>query len=139
MGRTRRLSLARRVAGFAVFWVLLLVKTAAASYHVSYEYYVYCTGTPDSPMMGEAYLEDTTYCSGDYSFSGGNQNVSSARFLADIATGQITAFADAYGHFEAPYSYWDATGRIERISFKDDITFTVPAGEYPDGVDDRRR
>ncbi len=117
--------------------VLLIAQPAQAAHYVQYDYYAYASGTDGIPVMGEAFLWDTTYCAGDYTKTGGNQNLGHAAFMADISTGQVTAFTNATGHYEEPYSYWSGTGRVEHVAFKDEITFTVPAGTYPDGVEVR--
>ncbi len=117
--------------------ILLTAQPALAAHFVQYEYYAYASGTDGIPLMGSGYLTGTTYCAGDYTKTGGNQNEGHAAYMADLATGQVTAFTYAVGHREDPYSYWNGTGRVEHIVFKDDITFTVPAGTYPDGVEVR--
>ena len=99
--------------------------TASAEQLVGFEY-----------LTDDAYLYDQAYVEGHYIQPGYSEagNYASLGFVADIACGLVGAYTTAVGVQMDPYEFYLATARVEHIALHDELTFVVPAGDYPDGL-----
>jgi len=117
-----------------ILFLLVVMAFPASAYYVSSDYYVYATDSDGIPIRGDVLLMDETYVDGDYTKSGGSGNYGSAAFYANMFTATVSAQAYAHGVKTDTNHFQTGTGRVEDISFLDLLTYTVPAGYYPDGV-----
>ena len=122
-------------AGWVLFLLVVLAFPAIA-FEVSYDYYVFAADSDGIPIMGDAILDGQTYVDGDYTKLGGYENYGSAVFYANLVTATVSSWAYAHGTQTGPNStnVHNGTGRVQKIGFRDKLTYTVAAGYYPDGV-----
>ncbi len=110
---------------------------ATANVLLQYEHYVYAVGSDGIPIMGEENLPGQTSYEAEYTKSGHPEagNYGHVHYAADLATGRVQAYAFSQGRVTDFWPYhFAATGKVERICVRDEITFVVPAGTYPEGV-----
>jgi len=114
--------------------ILLLLAAPVAAFEVSYGHYCYATSSDGIPIMDDDVLTGQSYVDGDYIKTGAHGNFGAVVYYADISTATVSAYAHSHGVQTGPYSFPSGTGRVNKIMFRDQLTFTVPAGYYPDGV-----
>lgn len=115
--------------------LIIALGSPASAYRVSYEYYVYASDSDGTPIMDEAYLDGVAYCQASYRKDGGYGNYGTADYRASLRAGTVQMHAHAHGTQISLYNFPSATGRVERVEFMDNLTYSVPAGTYPDGVE----
>jgi len=109
---------------------------ATATTYVRYDYTVSAYGDVTNSITDDAYLYDQTFVEGEYTQVGdtGAGNYTTVKFLADIAAGRIFSYTKAVGVHEGGYNYYGGTARVEHIEFREEITFTIQSGTYPEGL-----
>lgn len=124
-----------RIASSTVFLLILAgIAIPAAAFRVSHDYYVYATHSDGIPITGDDYFDGQVYTTGDFTKTGDHGNYGTAYFSASLQSGIVSAHAHAHGTQISTYDFPSATGRVEQISMMDNLTYTVPAGTYPEGV-----
>jgi FlgD Ig-like domain len=115
--------------------IFLAPVSSVATYEVAYNYYCYATNSDGIPIMDNDVLSGESFVEGNYTKIGADGNYGTATFYADISTATISASAHSHGLQTGPYTFPSGTGRVERISFRDQLFFTVPPGYYPDNFE----
>ena len=123
-------------------WILavvccLPVVPAAATVLISYEHYVYATSSDGIPIMADVNLPGATSWSAEFTKTGDPTagNYGYVNYGCSLATGRVRTYAFSRGAVSDSYPYgFTATGRVVQNRMVDGLTFTVPAGTYPDGV-----
>jgi hypothetical protein len=130
-----------RTTALAALILLAAVATfdaaQAQTYRILYEHYVFATGG-DPPVQDTGLLNNQPTLYGQYSHIGeaAADNYAEARYFVDLHRRAMGSYAYCRGSVENFWPYgFTATGRVERIAFDLDFTFTVPAGTYATGVD----
>lgn len=123
-------------------WILVVVcclaaVPAAATVLISYEHYVYATSSDGIPIRADVNLPGATSWSAEFTKTGDPTagNYGYVNYGCALATGRVRTYAFSRGVVSDSYPYgFTATGRVVQNRMVDGLTFTVPAGTYPDGV-----
>lgn len=110
----------------------------AAGYGISYDYYVYATGSDGIPIMDDQTINGLAEIHEIHTKTGdpGAGNYGQVNFYANLHTGSVGARSFANGGVTDYWPYgFVATGRTYNIGFFIYLYFTVPAGYYADGVE----
>lgn len=116
---------------------LLLAVPAGATVLVSYEHYVHAIGSDGVPLSADVNLPGATWWAAEVTKEGHPSvgNYGHVKYDCDLATGRLRTHAFSRGVESDLWPYhFTATGRVPQNRMVDRITFTVPAGTYPDGV-----
>jgi len=122
----------------AALVLVLLAHPVLADFGVSYDHYIYakCSGddtaiAADEVLTGQTHIYQSFTKDGDPDLG----NYATVSYFADLRNGWVGSNAYALGVENPDYPYWcHSTGRVNNIRFWDNLTFTIPAGYYPDGV-----
>lgn len=74
------------------------------------------------------WLEDSAHAEGPY------DDLADASYFASLSSGEMEVSAYAVNHIRANGWSFAATANCEDIIMLDDLTFTIPPGDYPEGV-----
>lgn len=109
----------------------------ARAYSIIYQHYVNATNG-NGPLSGEGILYGQPELYEEQTVQGdpAADNYGTLRYFADLPAGALGSYTYSEGDVTAFYPYgFEATARVGQISFAIRLDFTVPAGEYPAGVD----
>jgi hypothetical protein len=116
---------------------LLALSSQAQTYRVSYDHYVFATGSADPPVMDDGNLIGQATLYNEFTHLGEPlaPNYGYVKYFANIHTGSVGAYAYCTGAVDNFWPYgFTATARVEQIGFEARLVFEVPPGTYPDGV-----
>jgi len=109
----------------------------ALAYYIRYEYYV-SASHGDEPRFGEGVVTGQPELYAEYAVEGhpNADNRAAARYFADLPAGSLGSHTFSTGDVTDFWPYgFTADARVQQIYFSIRLDFTVPAGEYPAGVD----
>lgn len=121
----------------AAFLICALGLDEARAFGIYHKYYANVTGNP-SPLVGEGLLEAQPELYNEQTVRGeqNQDNYATLRYFADLPAGALGSYTYAQGDVADFYPFgFEATARVEQISFTVRLDFTVAAGTYPAGVE----